>query len=37
MFDIEDMMRELRARTRLTIEDFPVSEVHGEWQAIIHK
>ena len=37
MFDIEDMMRELRARTRLTIQDFPVPESQGEWQAILHK
>lgn len=37
MFDIEDMMRELRARTRLTIQDFPVPENQGEWQAILHK
>lgn len=31
------MMRELRARTRLTIQDFPVPESQGEWQAILHK
>ncbi|KAL0279628.1 UNVERIFIED_CONTAM: hypothetical protein PYX00_001141 [Menopon gallinae] len=37
MFDIEDMMRELRTRTRLTIQDFPVPENQGEWQAILHK
>lgn len=37
MFDIEDMMRELRARTRLTIQEFPVPESQGEWQAILHK
>lgn len=37
MFDIEDMMRELRARTRLTIQDFPVPGSQGEWQEILHK
>ncbi|XP_017785174.1 PREDICTED: ran-binding protein 9 isoform X2 [Nicrophorus vespilloides] len=37
VFDIEDMMRELRSRTRLSIYDFPVPESQGEWQAILNK
>lgn len=37
VFDIEDMMKELRARTRLSIHEFPVPESQGEWQAILHK
>ncbi|KAJ8912849.1 hypothetical protein NQ315_007981, partial [Exocentrus adspersus] len=37
MFDIEDMMKELRSRTRLEINDFPVPESQGEWQAILNK
>lgn len=37
VFDIEDMMRELGTRTRMEINDFPVPESHGEWQAILNK
>ncbi|GLV40677.1 Ran-binding protein M [Carabus blaptoides fortunei] len=37
VFDIEDMMKELRARTRLSIHEFLVPESQGEWQAILHK
>ncbi|XP_077298585.1 ran-binding protein M isoform X1 [Arctopsyche grandis] len=37
VFDIEDMIRELRARTRLTINEFPIPDVQGEWQAIMQK
>ncbi|XP_046687639.1 LOW QUALITY PROTEIN: ran-binding protein 9-like [Homalodisca vitripennis] len=37
MFDIEDMMKELRSRTRLTIHNYPVPASQGEWQAILHK
>ncbi|XP_065168252.1 ran-binding protein 9 [Atheta coriaria] len=37
MFDIEDMMRELRSRTRLQIYDFPVPESQGEWQTVLNK
>ncbi|KAJ9579611.1 hypothetical protein L9F63_004690, partial [Diploptera punctata] len=37
VFDIEDMMRELRARTQLTINQFPVPDNQGEWQATLHK
>lgn len=36
-YDIEDMMKELRLRTRLSIHDFPVPESQGEWQAILNK
>lgn len=36
-YDIEDMMRELRLRTRLQIHDFPVPESQGEWQAVLNK
>ncbi|GFG39426.1 hypothetical protein Cfor_08375 [Coptotermes formosanus] len=37
VFDIEDMMRELRARTQLTIHQYPVPDYKGEWQATLHK
>lgn len=37
VFDIEDMMRELRARTQLTIHNYPVLDNQGEWQATLHK
>lgn len=37
VFDIEDMMKELRRRTRLTIERFPVSDKQGEWQTTLHR
>ncbi|CAG9864238.1 unnamed protein product [Phyllotreta striolata] len=37
VFDIEDMMRELRSRTRIEINDYPVPESQGEWQAILNK
>ncbi|KAJ8937976.1 hypothetical protein NQ318_010946 [Aromia moschata] len=37
MFDIEDMMKELRSRTRLEINNFSVPESQGEWQAILNK
>ncbi|KAJ8926994.1 hypothetical protein NQ314_020555 [Rhamnusium bicolor] len=31
------MMKELRSRTRLEINDFPIPESQGEWQAILNK
>uniref|UniRef100_A0A1Y1NM04 Ran-binding protein 9 n=2 Tax=Photinus pyralis TaxID=7054 RepID=A0A1Y1NM04_PHOPY len=37
VFDIEDMMNELRSKTRLSIYDYPVYEDQGEWQAILNK
>ncbi|KAE8749592.1 hypothetical protein FOCC_FOCC003580 [Frankliniella occidentalis] len=37
VFDIEDMMKELRARTRLSILNYPVPENPGDWQAVLHK
>ncbi|CAH0549996.1 unnamed protein product [Brassicogethes aeneus] len=37
VFDIEDMMKELRSRTRTEILDFPVPESQGEWQAILNR
>uniref|UniRef100_A0A646QHE9 Ran-binding protein n=1 Tax=Hemiscolopendra marginata TaxID=943146 RepID=A0A646QHE9_9MYRI len=37
VFDIEDMMKELRMKTRMTIEKFPVSDKQGEWQTTLHK
>ncbi|XP_018335747.1 ran-binding protein 9 [Agrilus planipennis] len=37
VFDIEDMMNELRSRTHLSIHNFPVPESQGEWQAILNK
>lgn len=37
VFDIEDMMKELRARTRLSILNYSVPENPGDWQAVLHK
>lgn len=37
MFDIRDMVNELKARTRCSINDFTVPESQGEWQAILNK
>ncbi|CAN8000727.1 unnamed protein product [Ixodes pacificus] len=37
VFDIEDMMKELRMRTRTTIERFPVNDKQGEWQTTLHR
>lgn len=37
VFDIEDMMKELRSRIRSTIHNYPVPSSQGEWQAILHK
>lgn len=37
VFDIEDVMDELRSRTRMSIYDFPVPESQGEWTAILNK
>ncbi|KAK9891108.1 hypothetical protein WA026_013427 [Henosepilachna vigintioctopunctata] len=37
VFDIEDMMNELRSKTRMEIYNFPVPESQGEWQAILSK
>lgn len=34
VFDIEDMMKELRMQTRMTIEKFPVNDRQGEWQTL---
>ncbi|GBP31959.1 Ran-binding protein 10 [Eumeta japonica] len=37
MFDIEDMLRELRARTRLAIDEFPLPDDQGQWQQVLHR
>lgn len=37
VFNIEEMMKELQNRTRLTIHEYPVPESQGEWQAILQK
>ncbi|XP_072942687.1 ran-binding protein 10 isoform X2 [Epargyreus clarus] len=37
VFDIEDMLRELRARTRLTIDEFPLPDEQGQWQQVLHR
>ncbi|XP_059048798.1 ran-binding protein 9 [Achroia grisella] len=37
VFDIEDMLRELRARTRLAIDEFPLPDSQGEWQQVLHR
>ena len=37
LFDIEDMMKELRARTKSMIENYPIIKSYGEHQLILHK
>lgn len=37
VFDIEDMLRELRARTRLAIDEFPLPDDQGQWQQVLHR
>lgn len=37
LFDIEDMMNELKTKTKMEIYNFPVPESQGEWQAILSK
>ena len=37
MFDIEDMMREMRARIQSTVDNFPVDNVRGQWQTTLHR
>ncbi|CAK1584973.1 unnamed protein product [Parnassius mnemosyne] len=37
VFDVEDMLRELRARTRLTIDQFPLPDAQGQWQQVLHR
>ncbi|XP_038211012.1 ran-binding protein 10 isoform X2 [Zerene cesonia] len=37
VFDIEDMLRELRARTRLAIDEFPLPDEQGQWQQVLHR
>ncbi|XP_078042024.1 ran-binding protein M isoform X1 [Augochlora pura] len=36
VFDIDDMLNELRVRTRLQIINHPTPD-HGQWQAVLHK
>lgn len=36
-FDIEDMLKELRASTKASIYNFPISEDQGDWTVILHK
>ncbi|XP_049876899.1 ran-binding protein 10 isoform X2 [Pectinophora gossypiella] len=37
VFDIEDMLRELRARTRIAIDEFPLPTEQGQWQQVLHR
>lgn len=37
LFDIEDMLRELRARTRIAIDEFPLPDAQGQWQQVLHR
>ena len=37
VFNIEDLMREMRARTRALYERIPVPDAQGEWQHTIQK
>ncbi|XP_058456696.1 ran-binding protein 9 [Malaya genurostris] len=36
-FDIEDMLKELRAATKATIYNFPLPDDQGDWTLILHK
>lgn len=36
-FDIEDMLKELRAATKATIYSFPLPDDQGDWTVILHK
>ncbi|XP_021952312.1 ran-binding protein 9 [Folsomia candida] len=37
VFDIEDMMKEIRGKTRLTVERFPIPESYRNWEGIMNK
>ncbi|XP_048523507.1 ran-binding protein 9 [Dendroctonus ponderosae] len=37
VFDIEDMMRELRAHTKIEVQEFPIPGNQSEWQAVLNK
>ena len=37
VYDIEDMMRELRARVRTTIQSLPVPDALSCWQETLHR
>lgn len=38
VFDIDDMLNELRVRTRLQIINYPTPDHgQGQWQAVLHK
>lgn len=37
LFDIEDYMREWRAKVQGTVHCFPISARLGEWQAVLQK
>lgn len=37
VFDIVDMLRELRIRTRLAIDEFPLPDDQGQWQQVLHR
>lgn len=37
VFDIEDYMREWRAKIQGTIKRFPIGDRLGEWQAMLQK
>ena len=37
MFDIEGEMQEIRSRIHRTIETFPYTGKHGEWQLLLNK
>ncbi|XP_063699691.1 ran-binding protein 9 isoform X2 [Culicoides brevitarsis] len=36
-FDIEDMLKELRASTKASIYNFPVPDDQGDWTTILHR
>jgi len=37
VFDIEDMMKELRGKTRSTVERYPIPDSYRNWEGIMNK
>jgi len=37
VFDIDDMMKELGAKTKLRIQNYPIPDVYRNWEGIMNK
>ena len=37
VFDIEDMMKEFRARTRSTVQKYVIPDTYRNWEGIMNK